>query len=281
MKTLARPRAFALLAAILALVRPLPAATAANDADSARITVEASGLRAPVPVFFSADAEQTISVAPESIAGETTLRVRVIQGVPETLSLGLSGDGEVVSVSGPGLRDWALRQGVGEASAQRFLDLRLAQPSTDKKASGKAPRTPASLEFVVRTRVERPALPGRVALPLITAGDAVGFSSRLLVRPAPTLDLRYAELAGLVSAASDDAHGERRFTLAADASPRLVVSLARRGAASDEAEFVSARLSGAYQNDSSGVLFHLEANAVAPREGARLRLLSGRAAPVG
>ena len=279
MKALVRPLALTLLAAFLPFAHQLPAATV--DADSARITVSATGLRSAVPVFFSADAEQTVAIAPDSITGETTLRIRVVQGRPETLGLGLSGDGEIVSVSGPELRDWAVRRGAGEAASQRFLDLRLvAPPATAKKNADDDPRANTTLEFTVRTRIERPALPGRAALPLITASDAVGFSSRLLVRAAPTLDLRYAELAGLVAAAPEPAPGERRFTLAADASPRLVVSLARRGAASDEAEFASGRLSGAYTDDSSGVLFNLSAQAQVPREGARLRMLSGRAAPV-
>ncbi len=278
MKPLARnlARALTLLAALLPLAHPLHAA--AVDADSARITVEASGLRPAVPVFFSAYADQTVTVAPDSITGEIALRLRIVQGQPETLCLGLSGEGEIVSVSGPGLRDWAVRQGVGDASSQRFLDIRLVAPAaTDKKSAASA--TPASLGLTVRTRIDRPVMPGRVALPLLTVGDAVGFSSRLLVRAAPSLDLRYAEIAGLVAAAPGSEPGERRFTHASDASPRLVVSLARRGAATDDADLVSARLSGVFSTDAAGVAFRLEARALVPREGARVRLLSGHAAP--
>lgn len=68
--------------------------------EASRLTVDVQGVPPPVPVFFSAAVEQTLRFSANEVLGEARVKVHVVQGRPEILSLGLSGDGEVYEVSG-------------------------------------------------------------------------------------------------------------------------------------------------------------------------------------
>src|SRR5580693_5716384 len=68
--------------------------------DGGRIVVEAHGVPPPAPLFFSAEADETALLGLAEITGEIHLSLRVLQGRPEMLTIGLSGDGDVVEVSG-------------------------------------------------------------------------------------------------------------------------------------------------------------------------------------
>ena len=129
-----------------------PITTELTPGAGGKIVVEATGVPPAAPLFFSGAADQVLRVGSGEIAGEAKLSLRILQGAGEVLTLGLSGDGEVVAVTGAGLRDWAVRQGTGEAAGKRFLDLR---PVLNK--DGQAPR---SLELVVTSRLNEPAVPG-------------------------------------------------------------------------------------------------------------------------
>src|SRR5688572_14073425 len=122
---------------LLALASPFAAIGAAADnarvttaltPDGGRIILEARGVPPPAPFFFSASLEQIVRLSAAEITGEMRVKIHVVQGRPEVITLGLSGDGEVAEVSGSGLRDWSVRQGSGAASGKRFLDLRPLLP---------------------------------------------------------------------------------------------------------------------------------------------------------
>ncbi|MES2697539.1 MAG: hypothetical protein V4773_29005, partial [Verrucomicrobiota bacterium] len=70
--------------------------------DAGRLVIEAHGVPPPAPVFFSAAVEQLVRVGAAEIAGEARVKLRVVQGKPEALTLGISGDGVVIDVSGNG-----------------------------------------------------------------------------------------------------------------------------------------------------------------------------------
>ena len=97
--------------------------TSLTPGGGGKIIVEASGVQAVAPLFFSANANQSVRIGSSEITNEVKLSVRVLQGSADVLTLGLSGDGDVVAVAGEGLRDWSVRQGTGDAAAKRFLDL--------------------------------------------------------------------------------------------------------------------------------------------------------------
>lgn len=249
-----------LLAATL-ISAAAPVTTALTPGAGGKIVVEATGVPPPAPLFFSATAEQFVLVGVGEITGESKLKLRVLQGSAEVLTLGLSGEGEVVGVTGAGLRDWAVRQGVGEAAGKRFLDLRPAS------AEGGVSR---SLDVVVRTRLRNPTVPGKVVVLVVTPGDAVGFSSRVWFQPDPTITLRVTQAGGVVEIGGLEymTQGEAHIELA----------LARRGASSGDAELTAVQLAGAVNEAAGCVDFRLKAQARVATAGARLRLLSGRAA---
>jgi hypothetical protein len=244
--------------------------------DGGRIVIEATGIQQPAPLFFSATVDQQIRLAATEIIGEFKVKVQILQGRPELISLGLSGDGEIVDVSGKGLRDWAVRQGAlvvtakGPAAVQRFLDLRpLLAPVGAVE--------PRELELIVRTRLRKPAVPGTTALMILTPGDAVGFASKITVSPDATVDFRVTSAIGMVPVG--ETGGTRtplQFSSTTDG--KIEVMLTSRGAALATAEILNAQLTGRVNEATKSAEFRLRGQLRVQKFGARLRLLSGRAA---
>jgi hypothetical protein len=269
--------------ALMALVSPLgrPAQAEPDSAgatasttlspDGGRIVVEAHGVAPPAPVFFSAEANERAFLGLAEITGEMRLTLRVIQGRPERLTLGLSGDGDVVEVSGAGLRDWSVRQVPGVSGPMRFLDLRPAKDFAGEKGG---------LDLVVHTVLKREPVPGTVALLVATPGDAVGFSSRLTIEASADVDYRLASVTGFapVGAPASPRDPARFFS---NGDGRIEAAIGRRGAAPAEAEFVGAQLAGTLAPGEGSVDFRLRGQVSAHKASSRLRVLSGRAAPSG
>jgi len=259
-----------LLIASLALVRPVFSQSTADRANvSADVTpggghlvVEAHGVAPEAPPFFSATVASTVRLGAEEVVGEMKVDVRIVQGRPKVLTLGLNGAGEVVEVSGEGLRDWAVRREGGG----RFLDLR------PFLADGKA--GPKELHLTVRVRVGQPKIPGELEVPMLTPGDAVGFSSEVTLTPDDAVELRVTKAARLLPVES----GGRALSFATTGDGTLEVALAPRGSALGDAELVGAQLSGQIDDAAGCVNFQLRGELRGRRVGARLALLSGAAA---
>jgi hypothetical protein len=243
--------------------------SAALTPGGGRIVVEAHGVPPPAPLFFSAEADQTVRLGMAEVTGEMRLRLHVLQGRPEVLTIGLSGDGEVVEVSGAGLRDWSVRQGAGAAGDRRLLDLRPVLADGDQG--------PRDLELVARTMLKRIAVPGTVAALIATPGDAVGFASRLKLEAGADVDLRVTSVAGLEPLGEPAGPGNpAQYFSTGDG--RIEAALAQRGAALADAELVGAQLTGRVEEAAGSVDFRLRGQLRAQKAGARLRLLTGRAA---
>ena len=106
---------FALLSAFAAAA--WAQATAENATVSAginNIVVEAHGVQPKVPLFFSATVDESIHAAPDAVTAEMKIKLTVLQGQADVLTLGLSGNGDISDVSGVGLRDWAVRKAAGK-----------------------------------------------------------------------------------------------------------------------------------------------------------------------
>lgn len=274
------------LAAALVTASALWGATAKTDRANlsgafapggGHIVIEAQGLPPEAPVFFSASADHTIQLSATEVTGEVKLRVQVVQGRPEVLSIGLAGDGEIVSVTGNGLRDWAVRQASAGApgrpeagvGALRFLDLRPA-------LSANAPE-PRSLDWVVHTRLRKPAVPGNHSVLLITPGDAVGFASHIRLQPDASVDLRVTAASGVVPVGDGGStHGSLEYSSTSEA--RIDVRLTSRGAAVAPVELTGAQLSGRVDETTRSVEFQLRGQLRVQKAGTRLRLLAGQAA---
>lgn len=237
--------------------------------DGGRIVIETSGLPPPAPFFFSATVEQLFRLGAAEIAGELKVKLQVVQGRPEVFSLGLSGDGDVVSVTGKGLRDWSVRQGTGEAGGKRFLDVRpLLTPGLPE---------PKELELLVQTRLRKPAVPGTHGLLLLTPGDAVGFVSKTTLTPDASVDFRIVSAVGMV--ALGEPTGTRvPLQFSSTTEGAIQAMLMPRGAALAPVELLNAQLVGRVNEATGSAEFRLRGQLRVQKAGARLRVLSGRAA---
>lgn len=230
-----------------------------------RIVVEARGVKPETPLFFTATADNTVRVDPDAVTGEIRLTLRILQGRPKVLTLGLAGGGDVMDVTGEGLGAWAVRQSGG----RRFLDLTPVQ--MEGKMGG------GELRVTIRTRVDKPSIPGWVQIPILLPGDAVGFASRIALVPAASIELRVTNATGLLPLA--DAPGQRaalQFYGTGDAS--LEARLLVRGAALADAELAGTRLAARLDEAARCVRFILTGEARVKVAGARVAFLGGDAA---
>ncbi len=243
----------------------------ALSSDGGRIVIEGIGAPSPAPLFFSANAEHILRLGATEIAGEVKLKLHVVQGRPEVLTLGLSGDGEIVEVGGTGLRDWAVRQGNGPTSGKRFLDL---HPTLSPGAP-----EPRDLELTVRTRLKKPTVPGTVTLLLVNPGEAVGFASRVTVEIDASVDAQVTAASGLTPLGEPAATGSRvPLKFHSTAEGKLEMKLTARGAARAGMDLINAELTGRVNEPVRSVAFRLTGQLRVQKAGARLRLLSGHAA---
>lgn len=238
-------------------------------AEGGRIVIETPAPPTPPPLFFSATAEHAILLGAGEITGEVKVKLHIVQGQPETLALGITGDGEIVDVSGIGLKDWAVRQGTGAAATKRFLDVRpVLTPGVAE---------PRDLELVIRTRLRKPNALGAASVLLINPGEAVGFSSKITLRADAAVDFRVTSAMG-VSLVSEVVGTRVPMQFATATEAKLDVMLTPRGAALATAELVNVQLTGRVIDHPASVAFQLRGQLRVQKAGSRLRLLSGNAA---
>ena len=229
------------------------------------LIVEARGVLPKSPLFFSAIADTVLRLSTDEISSLTVLTIRVVQGRPEVITLGLNGNGEIWEVTGDGLRDWSVRQ----ADGKRFLDLRPAL--TDGQPA------PKQLSVTVKARLLKPKVPGAVALLTFSPGDAVGFASQITLAPGDAVDVRVTRADGLVPfGPNPKPHGDQQFYGSGESN--LEVMLWQRGAAISNADLAGAQLTGKLDEEAGCVRFQLRGEARVREAGARMALLSGRAA---
>ncbi|HWA24504.1 MAG TPA: hypothetical protein VG734_02435 [Lacunisphaera sp.] len=246
--------------------------TTALSPEIGHMIIDAKGVPPPPPLFFSATVDQTTRLGLAEITGEARVKLHVLQGKPEVLTLGLSGDGEIFEVTGKGLRDWSVRQSISLTPGKpggRLLDLR------PQLAAGAA--DPIDLDLVVRFRVAKPTIPGRAAVLLLTPGEAVGSSAKVTLQPDANVDARVMSVTGLVPLGEGDTVKEP-WQFFATGEGRIEVNLTLRGGALAEAELTGAQLAGKLADTAGSVNFRLRGQLRAAKAGARLRILEGHAA---
>ena len=231
----------------------------AQDSGERVVLVPWTKAPAEVPVFFSATAEVNAVAGLDAVTSEQKITYRIHQGKPATLTLGLSGAGEVTEVSGPALRDWSVR--VAENGA-RFLDVRPAE------TEGKFP---PELRVLVKTRVK--VAKDGAALVLPVPGSATGFSLAVSVSAARGVDLKLVQIEGLVPVEGSQ---NRKFIGSGVAA--IAMKIAPAGADARGLELRNASLTGKLADDGASVAFRLAATARAEAPGAATELLAGGAA---
>ena len=240
---------------IMLLASSLPA----QEADERMILVPWAKAPKEAPLFFSATAEVNAQVALETVTSEQKIKFRIHQGKAETLTLGLGGAGEVMEVSGAGLRDWSVR--VAENGA-RFLDVRPALVEA---------KFPAELEVLVKTRSKVEKENAGLLLP--RPGPATGFSVIVHVNAEPGVDLKMTQVEGLVPV---EGAQHRKFVGSGDALVNMKIVPA--GSGSRGLEVMNSQLAGKVSQDGNSVSFRLTGTARSAGMGSAVELLGGGAA---
>ncbi|HEU5078017.1 MAG TPA: hypothetical protein VFT72_02320 [Opitutaceae bacterium] len=237
------------------------------------VTVDVHGTPPPPPLFFTATAEHVVDLSSTAANGEIKLHVHVLQGKPERLTFGLSGEGEIASVSGSALRDWAVRQDIGgsEAKAPRLLDLR---PITSASETVGA----QDFDFTIRTKQLIEKIPAKLKILLLTSGDAAGFSSFISLRSSAETEFHIISEAGLIPVYNGEGASEPLSRFATTGSGTMELSLEARGVSAKDAALLNPRITGHVTRDGTSVEFKLLGQFSAKVPGARLQILSGRVA---
>ncbi len=214
----------------------------------------------PVPLFFSARTDTAIKAGIDKVEGTITAKLRVHQGRPEVLSLGLTGVGEITGVTGMGLKTWTVRR---EADGTRFLDLKPELPA-DPKAE-----TPKEFDVAITSLHGDTKQPLDLLLP--GPGAAVGFASIVSLAGDGTTAPRVLAVEGLQSLQGDAEI--QRFS--GSVAARLNVKVELKGAAPRAVELTNATLDGQVTADATSVSFVLKGEVRVVKAGEAMTLLEG------
>ena len=245
--------AFAWLTALMASL------AFAQEPDERVVLVPLGKAPKEAPLFFSAIADVKAQVGLSSVTTEQQINFKIHQGKPETLTLALTGAGEVISVTGPGLRDWAVR--VAE-DGTRFLDVR-------PLINAENPLTAMAVQVISRLKTEKES--SQMLLP--GPGAATGFSLTVSIATDNGVDLRVTKADGLYPV---DSMNNRKFLGYSPADLELAVTPG--GSASRGMELMNAAITGTLAADGSSVSFRLSGMARSIASGSAAELFSGSAA---
>lgn len=209
------------------------------------------------PVFYTAAADAAAEITTERLEQVIQLTSHVVQGKAKTLSFGLAGVGEVVSVQGEQLRSWSVRR----EGAERMLDLHLQEGITDLSAT-----------ITIRQPIR--SLPSTLVVPHLTTGESIGFHSNLKISYSPGVQGNVVSADGF--APLDTAQGANRFQTSSGG--RIELSLKRDGASPAPIELIETTLDGHVHANGESMQFELRGTAHVTKSNAEFIVLSGNAA---
>ncbi|MCF7733041.1 MAG: hypothetical protein K9N23_15235 [Akkermansiaceae bacterium] len=214
------------------------------------------------PLFFSASADVRAHVSLTEATTEQDLAFRIHQGKPELLSVALGGAGEVLEVTGEGLKDWSVRM---TADGSRFLDLRPLLPEA------RDAKMPEQIQVLVKTK--QPLKDGGTAsLLLPRQGAATSMTVDLTIEKNPTLDLRVVKAEGMVPV-----EGRGSMSFVGRGAGAVDVQALPGGLDSLGVELTDTRLTGRLADDANSVIFTLTTLAKAAEAGMKTELCGGAA----
>ena len=249
---------------IVAALIGFAALAPAQDKEQPFILIPSKIAEKPAPLFFSAETSSVVNVFTNRTEHVITAKLRAHQGRPETMSIGLNGEGEITGVAGDGLASWTVRK---ESDGRRFLDLKPVLP-----AAGSPDPVPTEFTFTIRATHEIPAEKAGEPFALLhpSAGAAVGFSSTVEIRNEGDAHARVTEASGLQPL---QGMPDRFFT----GSGILRVTIGLKSSAARPVEFVNVSLEGAPTADLSGISFVLRGELNVTQAGEAVTLLENAA----
>lgn len=247
---------FALLFFQLLVAQELPQLPSPGDGV---MIVPIDSVRKVVPVFFSASSHSKVRLLDGQIATESEIHYQLLQGKPEMLSLALTGSGDVHSVVGDGLLDWAQR--VGEDGA-RYLDVRPKADLPERK----------EWVFVVKSLQKIDAAVKQCDVLLPGKGAAVGYSMHVALLDDES-QVRVVKAEGLAPVGEVQ---DRQFVGTTQGLLSLDLSESDGVIALQQSE-----LRGQVAADGKSIAFTLTATASVKLAGAAVELLDGSVALTG
>ena len=241
------------------LALTLIALTTFLSAQQERIIVVPEKVEKPAPLFFSATAEISATASVKETTSTQTITFTIHQGIPETLTLGLSGSGDITSLTGDGLRDWSIRIA---KDGSRFLDVR--PTIADEK------NPPKSLTIQLATKSPNK---NTSSLLLPTPAAATGFSAKINLVSAAGTEIRLTETTGL-----SPLEGKNQHSFITASAATLKFTTTPTGSTSRDLELLDSSLKGILAKDSQSITFTLTATARAKSTSASIELLSGAGA---
>lgn len=228
------------------------------------ILVPAKVAEKPAPLFFSAETGSVVNVFANRTEHVISAKLKAHQGRPETLSIGLNGEGEITGVTGEALAGWTVRK---ESDGRRFLDLKPVLP-----AVGSADPVPMEFNFTIAAVHEIPAEKANESFALLhpSAGAAVGFTGTLELRADGDALARVVEASGLQPL---QGMPDRFFT----GSGVLKVTIGLKSSAARPVELVNVTLEGRPATDLGGMSFVLRGEVKVARAGEAVVLLENAA----
>ena len=225
--------------------------------------VEARGTLPELPIIFSANVTTNVIATAETVQQDSELAIEVVQGKAKTISLGINGSGDVIDVQSDSVLSWSVRQ----KRSKRFLDLQLKEDTSTVNAKIK-----------IRESKQAYSLPEKVNLTHLSPGEAVGFNS--------IISIQYKDVEGVVTKAqgfaplendkADDDDAADRFQ--STTGGKITLSLRRSGSTPDPIELVDTSLKGELHPNGKSIRFRLTCKAIVAKAGAKIDILSGRAA---
>ena len=210
------------------------------------------------PAFlYSATANAFIQVATASLDQNVEVKIRVLQGKPGVVSIGLLGAGEVKEVVGEFIDSWSVRSKGGE----RFLELQLKADHVDYVATLKLSTPIASI-------------PADIEVLHLAPGKVVGFDSRIQVEYSAGLFGKTIAAEGFAPLLNDD----KKIRFQTSTGGKLVLKVNRNSALPPPVDLINTQLIGTRHPNGKSVSFRLTGSAVVSEENASLRVLHGNAA---
>ncbi|MBT8044224.1 MAG: hypothetical protein KJO79_04675, partial [Verrucomicrobiae bacterium] len=243
-----------------------PAPTAGVEASigengAGTVSLTAKGVLPKPKLFFTVDAVTQAQLTSTKITQTINLSLNILQGKPELLTLGLQGEGEITSVTGPGLVDWSVRTSAD--GKQRYLDIKPTQQP--------GPLKPRTLTMTVKCQHPVKSLPIQTQLVTLAPGEAAGFTQKLEINPGG-LDARLLKIAGMQPL-------KKEWSFYSTGVNSIALQIYPSGAAPAAAELTNARLVGDIDEKLGSATFTLTATAnITADEGGTIDVLSGRAA---
>ena len=237
-----------------------------NLENDGSLIIKASGFKPkPVPFFYSASSETTYNINSKGWSSNTTVEFKKVQGQAKIFSLGLAGNGNIKTVSGQGILDWAIRQSVKDGKTTKTLEI------TVGKIEG-------TLTANIISNDEWKSLPNEFDPLTINPGDAIGFASILNLNFDQSVDLNIKNAVGLVPIEIlQNAKNQKRFQALGNNS--LTLDLRKGGTAIPDVDVQGLSIEGQFDANQKSSIFSITGTAkVSEEKGGKVTLLSGHAA---